>query len=55
MAVEPQRSKRRRSTGPAIWCAVLVFGFVAGSALVLLTDSDSDESSVSATPTANSL
>jgi hypothetical protein len=54
MAVEPHRPQRRRSTGPAIWCAVLVFGFVAGSALVLLTDSDADESSVSASPTSAS-
>jgi hypothetical protein len=54
MAIDLQRKKRRRSTSPAIWCAVLVFGFVAGSALVLLTDSDPDESSVSASPTAAS-
>jgi hypothetical protein len=51
MAIDPQRHKRRRTTSPAIWCAVLVFGFVAGSALVLLTDSDSDTTSVSASPT----
>jgi hypothetical protein len=51
MAVEPHRPKRRRTTSPAIWCAVLVFGFVAGSALVLLTDSDPDTTSVSASPT----
>ena len=54
MAIDLQRKKRRRSTSPAIWCAVLVFGFVAGSALVLLTDSDPDDSSVSASPTAAS-
>jgi hypothetical protein len=54
MAVEPHRPQRRRSTGPAIWCAVLVFGFVTGSALVLLTDSDPDEASVSASPTSAS-
>jgi len=54
MATDLQRTKRRRSTSPAIWCAVLVFGFVAGSGLVLLTDSDPDASSVSASPTAAS-
>ena len=53
MALDP-RQQRRRSTSPAIWCAMLVFGFVAGSALVLLTDSDPDEASVSASPTAAS-
>ena len=51
MAIDPQRQKRRRTTSPAIWCAVLVFGFVAGSALVLLTDSDPDTTAVSASPT----
>jgi hypothetical protein len=51
MALDPQRPPRRRSTSPAIWCAVLVFGFVAGSALVLLTDSDPDTTAVSASPT----
>jgi hypothetical protein len=54
MAIDPQRRtqrpKRRRPSGPVVWCAVLVFGFVAGSALVLLTDTDPDEASVSASP-----
>ncbi|HEY3669884.1 MAG TPA: hypothetical protein VGN51_03040 [Acidimicrobiia bacterium] len=52
MAIDLQAPRRRRSGSTARWCAVLVFGFVVGAALVLLTDSDPNESSVSATPTA---
>jgi hypothetical protein len=44
------RRRRRRSGSPAVWVALLVFGFVAGSALVLLTDSDPGEPTVSAPP-----
>jgi hypothetical protein len=48
------RRRHRRSGSPAIWVALLVFGFAMGSALVLLTDSDSTQPSVSATPTGGS-
>jgi hypothetical protein len=52
MAIDLQAQRGRRSGSTARWCAVLVFGFVVGAALVLLTDSDPNESSVSATPSA---
>lgn len=51
MAIDMQHPKRARSASAARWCAVLVFGFAVGAALVLLTDSDPNESSVSASPT----
>lgn len=51
MAIDMQHQKRARSASAARWCAVLVFGFAVGAALVLLTDSDPNESSVSASPT----
>jgi hypothetical protein len=54
MATDLQRPRRRRSGSAARWCAVLVFGFAVGAALVLLTDSDPDASVVSAGPTVTS-
>jgi hypothetical protein len=51
MAIDLQHQKRRRSSSATRWCAVLVFGFAVGAALVLLTDSDPTESTVSASPT----
>jgi hypothetical protein len=54
MALDLQRARRRRPGSAARWCAVLVFGFAVGSALVLLTDSDPNGVAVSVAPTAES-
>src|SRR5439155_1723303 len=60
-AVEPTgrpprspRHPRRHSASAARWLAVAVLGFMVGAALVLLTDSDPSQPTVSATPSGGS-
>jgi hypothetical protein len=48
------RRRRRHSGSAARWLAVLVLGFVVGAALVLVTDSDPSQPTVSAIPAGGS-
>jgi hypothetical protein len=52
LVAEPPRSRPRRTrrVGVAVVGAMLVFGFALGAGLVLLTDSDPSQPTVSATP-----